>query len=143
MLFWEVVEAFSWGSTEGSRSLGVGLSTIVFAISSCSFLPDLTPGPQSCYHNVLSHLRPKVTDDCGLEPLKSQVTSFHLLNCHRDLSHAQSLTNSMSKTGERVKSGRKAEAGKCIRQEVHYPGCAEAQSLADLGRLCISAQDDP
>lgn len=104
MLFWEVVEAFSWGSTEGSRSPGVvGLSTIVSPSPLVSFLPDLTPGPQSCYHDVLSHLRPKVTDDCGLEPLISQVTSFHLLNCHRDLSHAQSLTNSISKTGERVK----------------------------------------
>lgn len=108
MLFWEVVEAFIWGSTEGSRSPGVGLSTIVLSSPLVSFLPDLTPGPQSCYHDVLSHLRPKVTDDCGLEPLKSQVTLFHLLNCHRDLSHAQSRTNSMSKTGERVKSGRKA-----------------------------------
>lgn len=41
--------------------------------------------------------------------LKSQVKSFLLLNCHGDLSHAQSLTNIMSRTEKMVKSGRKAE----------------------------------
>lgn len=85
-------------------------------------------------------LGPQVTDDCGLKPLKSQVTSFPLLNCLRDLSHAWSLTNLMSKAGGRVKWGRKAEAEK---RRVPTSTLPWAQSLADLGRLCASAQDDP
>lgn len=47
ILFWEVVEAFSWGSTEESRSPGVGLSTLVSPSPLVSFLPDLTLVPQS------------------------------------------------------------------------------------------------
>lgn len=37
MLFWEVVEAFIWGSTEESRSPGGGTFNYCLAISSCLF----------------------------------------------------------------------------------------------------------